>query len=369
MGSLKIGVIGYGLRCRGMVKELVKLGGCRIAAVADPDMDNVRQKLQEDGHDARMFDSAADMLDAVALDAVMVGTRCSKHVEMAVQVLGRNLPLFLEKPVATTMQDLIVLRRNCETSRSPVVVSHPLRLTPVVRLVKEIVDSGQLGTVEHAQAYCNVPYGLVYFKGWYRDEGETGGLFLQKATHDFDYLNFILQAKPTQICAMTSKQVFKGNKPAGLKCPDCDENDTCEEGQARQWESCCYAEDTGNEDSGSALIRYESGMHVSYSQNFFVRRKAGLRGARLIGYKGTLEFDFSGKIRVFLHHKPRVDTYELEAENGHSGGDAALARNFIQVIRGEGRSISSLNDGMLSAYMCLKARESAQTGSFQQLNW
>ena len=47
---------------------------------------------------------------------------------------------------------------------------------------------------------------------------------------------------------------------------------------------CCYAVDTGNEDSGSALIRYETGMHVSYSR-IFARHKAGARGARLFGYK------------------------------------------------------------------------------------
>ena len=59
--------------------------------------------------------------------------------------------------------------------------------------------------------------------------------------------------------------------------------------------------DTGNEDSGSAIVRYQSGMHVNYSQNFFARRAAQARGATLLGYKGTLQFDFyTGELRVIM---------------------------------------------------------------------
>ncbi|WP_256976081.1 hypothetical protein [Paenibacillus sp. MY03] len=46
----------------------------------------------------------------------------------------------------------------------------------------------------------------------------TRGLFVQKATHDFDYINHILGLKHITVCAMTSKQIFKGNKRAGMQC-------------------------------------------------------------------------------------------------------------------------------------------------------
>lgn len=187
------------------------------------------------------------------------------------------------------------------------VVSFPLRLTEQVQILREIVDSGKIGTVEHVQAVNDVPYGRVYFHGWYRDEKETGGLWLQKATHDFDYINSILRSRPVEICAMTSKQIFKGDKPAGKLCDECEEKQTCPEsyisthraGEYLYGPWCCFAEDTGNEDSGSAIIRYETGMHVVYSQNFFARRGAGLRGARFLGYDGTAEFDFQSGDVVF----------------------------------------------------------------------
>ena len=367
---MKIGVIGCGYRISLMIGELLRLDpSLRIAAVVDPDREGSSRRLAGIGlPKPRYYPDPDEMLDREELDGVMIGTRCSLHTEMALKVLERGTPLFLEKPVATTMEDW---RRLKEASRNrsgaPVVVSFPLRASGIVRRVKSIVDSGRIGTIEHVQAVNNVPYGGVYFHDWYRDEAETGGLFLQKATHDFDYLQWLIGAAPVQVCAMVSKQVFKGGKPAGLRCSACDEKDCAERVTDSRGDYCCFAVDTGNEDSGSALVQYETGMHVSYSQNFFTRREAGARGARLIGYKGTIEFDFyTQQVRVISHHAPGVETDQLKAAGRHFGGDTELARNFLDVMRG-GRSQSTLEDGLLSALICLRARESARTGTYQSI--
>ncbi|AZN43091.1 Gfo/Idh/MocA family protein [Paenibacillus albus] len=375
---MNIGIIGFGGRIRGVAKDTLRQDpSCRIAAIVDPRSEEIRADRERLGlgEDVRYYNSAEEMLDAEKLDGVMIGTRCSGHTEQAVKVLPTGLPLFLEKPVSTNMADLTRLKASFEANPSPVVVSFPLRVTSIVKLVKEIVDSGKIGTIEHAQAVNNVPYGGVYFQNWYRDEKETGGLFLQKATHDFDYINHVLGMKPVSICAMMSKQIFKGDKPAGLKCVDCESNRTCPDSTLQtkvpSWEYCAYAEDTGNEDSGSALIRYESGMHVSYSQNFFVRGEAGARGARFMGYKGTIEFDFNtAVVTVYMHHTSRVETYKIGAGENHFGGDEALAANFVELMKGSTRtSVSTLEDGINSALLCLKAKESAITGQFKAVEF
>ncbi|MBA4494688.1 Gfo/Idh/MocA family protein [Paenactinomyces guangxiensis] len=377
---MKLGIIGYGRRIRSMIDEMIKLdSACEIRAIADVRNQEIKRELGEDVSEKIAFlDHPEEMLQCMDLDGILIGTRCSLHAEMASRVLPGGIPLFLEKPVATNKEDVIRLKQGYDASDTEVVVSFPLRVAPLVRTVKEILDSGKIGTVEHVQAFNNVPYGGVYYHHWYRDENETGGLFLQKATHDFDYINYLLDIKPTMISAMVSKQIFKGNKPAGLKCVDCDEQDTCTESTVKMQkvhdtpigEYCCFAVDTGNEDSGSALIQYETGMHVSYSQNFFARKKAAARGARLLGYKGTLEFDFyTNTIKVYRHHTPMVETYEMTDEAPHFGGDVVLAQNFIDVMKGKAKSVAPLEDGLLSAYMCLKASESAKTNTFQKIEW
>lgn len=375
---MRIGIIGYGLRISYLFPGLSRIDpDCRIVAIADPKHEEIKAAYDGDTSGIAFYSDADRMLLETELDGVVIGTRCNLHTEMALKVLQLGLPLYLEKPVATTFADLRKLKAGYENSASEVVVSFPLRNTPLVKLAKEIIDSGKLGTIEHVQAVNNVPYGGVYYHSWYRDESITGGLFLQKATHDFDYIQYLLGQRPVSIAAMKSKQIFKGDKPAGLKCANCEEQLSCAESTMKpenreRGDFCCFAVDTGNEDSGSALIHYESGMHVSYSQNFFARRGAERRGARLLGYKGTLEFDwYTGELHVYMHHEPRVEThkFDLNAMSGHGGGDERLIRNYLQVVRGSEKSIATLDDGLLSALLCLKANESANTGTFQTIDW
>lgn len=373
---MKLGVIGYGGRIRRVIEEVKKQDpACRVTAITDIRKDElIAQDKNDELAAIEWYDAAEQMLAQAELDGVLIGTRCSLHTEMAVKVLASGLPLFLEKPVSTTFADLRRLKEASLRSASEVVVSFPMRVAPLVQLAREIIALGKIGTVEHVQAVNNAANGGVYFHNWYRDENETGGMFLQKATHDFDYINHILQMQPVSVCAMTSKQVFKGSKPAGLACVDCDENRTCPETAASvkvpAFNKCCFAEDTGNEDSGSALVRYESGMHVSYTQNFIVRREAAFRGATFVGYKGTMKFDFrKNEMQVYMHHAPRVETYQLQAGDSHYGGDEVLAKNFVEIMRGAASSISPLEAGLQSALLCLKARESAKTGTFQSVDW
>lgn len=376
---MNLGVIGYGARIHWVLGEIVKIDpGCRITAITDVRNNQIKQELGQEQSDQILFyDTPDQMIAAGNLDGILIGTRCSLHTEMALKVLPTGIPLYLEKPVATSYEDLLRLKAANDVYRSEVVVSFPLRNTPLIQMAKEIMDSGKIGTVEHVQAMNNVASGGIYYHGWYRDEKETGGLFLQKSTHDFDYITYLLNLKPVSICAMNSKQIFKGTKPAGLKCKDCDEQHTCLDSTFQStsfddsWEYCCFAEDTGNEDSGSAIIQYESGMHVSYSQNFFARKKACGRGAKLMGYKGTIEFDwYTNLLKVYMHHTNRIETYEVQPDNeSHGGGDAVLARNFIDVMKGKARSTTPLDDGLLSALMCLKAKKSAEDHSFQTINW
>ncbi len=380
----KIGIIGYGGRIRGMLWQMQQFKtDLAITAITDVRNDEIREQMKKDGKDPaaiHFYTDAQRMLDREELDGVMIGTRCSEHTRFACQVLKRNLPLFLEKPVSTTMADWKKLYAASRKSKSPVVVSFPLRMTAHVQQAVDIIRRGELGKIHHVQAWNNVPYGAAYYQDWYRDEKTTQGLFLQKATHDFDYLTYVLGFKPVRVAGMNAKLVYKGNMKAGLRCDACNLQEECPESPFNAYfrlgqtdgvqpsnRMCGFAKDTGNEDSGSALVEYDTGMHVSYSQNFYARRGAGARGARFFGYKGTLEFDwYTNELKVFYHHMSRSAVYTFEPSKiGHGGGDAVLCWNFLQLMEGKtAESVSPLSAGLRSALMCLKAKESAETGRF-----
>jgi predicted dehydrogenase len=374
---LRIGVIGYGNRITGIVDKLISTGEVQLAAITDIRNDVIRDALEKKGTSGVAFYTDADeMMQKEPLDGVLIGTRCSTHTDYAVRVAKYGLPLFLEKPVCTNYKDLARLYEMLPSMNEKTVVSFPLRVTSVFEKVKEIVDSGRLGKIEHIQAYNNVPYGRGYYHKWYRDENETGGLFLQKATHDLDYLCALLgDNKPVRICAMKSKQIFKGDEPAGKKCADCEKAAECPESPENVkklrdgyiiGEYCCFAADTGNEDSGSCMIEFESGMHLVYSQNFIVRGLAGKRGARLVGYLGTLEFDWNKKIiTVYSHTEMTKEEISPEiAAGGHYGGDINLVQNFLGVMKGTEKSVTPLLEGIRSAKLCLSARESSEKHIF-----
>jgi predicted dehydrogenase len=379
---IRLGVVGYGRRIRHMLRVIDRFkAGTEVVAVLDPRAEELRRECGDELAGVTFYDDVAAMCDQGQVDGVLIGTRCSLHTPYAIEVLERNLPLFLEKPVAISFEQVAALHAATERSSSLVVVSFPLRVSAICETARQIIDSGAIGTVEHVQAVNNVPfYAKDYYHGWMRDEAETGGLWLQKATHDFDYLNYLVDQRPLQVTAMESKTVFRGDMPAGLRCVDCWRQEECPESpynlfylqgvtgevEPNDWR-CSFAPDTGNHDSASAIVRYESGLHLVYTQNFYTRRGAAARGATLVGYRGTVKFDwYQDEVTVHYHQSNKVERHRFEATGeGHHGGDKELARDFLAALTGRGPSRAPLAAGLQSVQLCLLARESCRTNTFQ----
>jgi predicted dehydrogenase len=382
---LRIGIIGYGGRIAHMARALKPFGiPYAITAVADPRGDLIR--ANDDGllANTRFHPTADDLLaQAAHLDGVMIGTRCNLHTEMACKVAATGLPLFLEKPVAITFDQVSQLDEAFRNYAAPTVVSFPLRLSPLLQTVKSIIDSGRIGSVEHVDAFNDVPYGTVYFRTWYRDYALTGGLFLQKATHDIDYLTYLLGQRPRMVAAMNGRRVFGGDMPWDLQCKDCQLQESCPESPfvrfrtgfereavvySEQYDYCVFSEGFQIEDIDNCLIEYESGAQVSYTQNVFARYKAERRGARLLGYQGALEFDWcQNQIRIYSHSQPTVETIDFTGDMPHFGGDRELCYDWLLALRDRKPSRSPIAAGILSALTCLWARESAQTRQFYEV--
>lgn len=413
---LRLAVIGLGGRAASMLEMMRQIEPqVQVAGLVDPAVDRVRQRLRDhkipDEH-VTPYESIAAMLDDPGrYDGVMIGTRCHLHTPMAVAAarelvrVSGDLPLFLEKPVAIDGHQLDDLAAAWAGREERVLVSFPLRVTPLFDEVLKIIRGGRLGMVNQVQAFNDVPYGGTYYANWYRNHEQTGGLWLQKATHDLDYITLMVRAavaadsdaipgdplvEPIAVAAMTSRTVYGGDKPDDLTCSACDEIEICVEGlpaQRRRGDSggmgplrpgadhaCCFSESIRHQDAGSLILMYDRGVHAAYSQNFVSRLNAGRRGARIVGQRASLEFDwYQETITVHDHHVRRTDRIEVKAKGNHLGGDQVLAQNFIDLMRAHGRHVTSvrpladLRDGIRSAAMCLAARQSSRTHTFQPI--
>lgn len=381
---MRIGVIGYGGRINGMIQGPFRdvAPELRVAAIVDPDEEGARARLADaDQEVVRFYDDIDSMMRQADLDAVAVGTRCNHHADIAIELARYDVPLFLEKPVAITMDKATQLERAFDNSRCQVVVSFPLRVSPLCVLARDYIDEGAVGDPLHVHAVNYVPYGTVYWEQPYRDYDVTGGLFLQKATHDFDYLMYLMGQPIRRVAASATRgRIFGGDKPAGLRCSACDEVDTCPESPANRKRNgsggsqadhlCVFGSDCGtgerlNEDVSSALLEFEDGSHGVYSQVFYARRDAAVRGATVSGYDGTVQFDwYANELKRVRHHAPFSATERASSGMSHFGGDGELAQDFIGLVRGTATSRTPIETGIQSVYACLAARESADTGAF-----
>ncbi len=384
-----IGIIGFGSRARGIWEKSImpysETEGndkCRLVAIVDvrPE-EELRAELEVCGAtDARIYRDPVEMYENEKLDGTIIGTRCSLHTKMALINARYGIPVLLEKPVSTTDEDLAALEGILDTMDEKTLISFPLRVAPLAVRAKEIIDTGILGKISQVQAINNVPYARGYYHGWYRDENETGGLFLQKSTHDLDLIQFILgEPKPFMISATESKLIFKGDMPAGLKCKDCERRESCPESDINVAtygdryavrDNCCFAVDTGNHDSASIIVQYEGGLHAVYSQNFVARKAAGRRGLRIIGYNATLEFEFNSKcIDIFYHNENKTEHIDMTdlCQHSHGGGDRRMVDAYVKMLGGE-RSPAPLSYGILSAKLCLAAKKSARDNVFVRID-
>ena len=280
------------------------------------------------------------------------------------------------------MRQALALERAFKKSKCKVVVSFPLRVSPLCVFARNLIEQGAVGTPEHIAAVNYVPYGMGYWTSFYRNFKITHGLFLQKATHDFDYMSYLMNSPIVRVAAMADyRRVFGGRKRASLKCSQCKEQDTCLESPRNRKRNhsggsltdnlCPFSVDCGdvksgtNEDCSSTLVEFASGAHGVYSQVFFTRRDAAARGATVSGYHGTVQFDwYENVLKHVHHHAPFTDTVKPDSGMSHFGGDDVLGDQFIDLIRGKGVSHTPLTVGLQSVYACLAAKESVVTGRF-----
>jgi predicted dehydrogenase len=389
---IRLGIVGYGHRLSCLITGPMKKAEAdfRVVGVVDPAEDVVRKRLRdwgcEDQKDVPFYPDLRALVRRAKPDGLLIGTTCPLHTPYAIEAAKYDIPLFLEKPVSTSMRQAVALEKAFRRSKCEAVVSFPLRVSPLCVRAKQEIDKGVIGHPEHIAGLNYVPYGYCYWgPGTYE---RLQGLFLQKATHDLDYMAFLMGSRITRVGAMaTYGRVFGGKKRAGLSCSGCAEADACLESPRNRQRNgsvhgknpdhpCLFSRDCGSpqtgicEDSSSCVVEFEEGTHGIYTQVFYSRRDAGRRGPIVSGYMGTLSFDwYRDEITVVHHHRPFTDTLSAKGGASHFGGDDELARDFFDLIRGRiRRSRTPIETGLASVYACLAAKESAETGTFVKVH-
>ena len=106
------------------------------------------------------------------------------------QALAQGKHVFLEKPIATTLEDARDIATMTSQSSGHLMVGHVLRFWPGYPEVRRLAIDGEYGKPLSVTCVRNQPPPSV--TGWLADVSETGGIAPLVLIHDFDLMNWIL---------------------------------------------------------------------------------------------------------------------------------------------------------------------------------
>jgi predicted dehydrogenase len=352
--DIRIGVIGLGSRGIYLADSFNKQRGARVTALCDRNEKRFDMALERMG-DATVpcYTASAALLAEADVDAIVVATHDKAHAANGCEVLAAGKHLFMEKPMAQTVDDCDALIRAWQSTESVFMIGLELRHCSVCEDMKAIVDRGDIGRVHLGYAVDNVSVGGQYFfHDALRRKDFVGNLLLQKGTHTIDIMNWLIDSQPTRVYAEGGTDVFGGRAANDKRCGDCDEAATCPyfmehtftwdygETTSRGDDFCVYAEEVDIEDNTMVTVRYESGAKMTYLECHFTPDYN--RHFTLIGDKGRLYGFYNNEqefqIEVTYRHSKRKDIIHSEKRvGGHGGSDPRIQAEFIRLVQ-EGAS-------------------------------
>ncbi len=154
----------------------------------------------------RGYSSYEEVLADENVDAVAVITPNDTHVDLAVKAARAGKHVFVDKPIDNTIEGARTIIKACSDAGVTLAVGHNARRSSAFRVTKEIIDSGELGTIVLAETNLSHRGGLDVKPNewrWYRDRC-PGGPLMQLSVHDFDTLHYLL-GPIESVCAKVTR--------------------------------------------------------------------------------------------------------------------------------------------------------------------
>ena len=146
--TIKIVVTGSGYWGKNLVRNFHALGA--LAGICDKDP-RVLQNLQEMYDGVVTFQRFDDLLDGSgpSVEAIAIATPAESHYELTKKALLAGKHVFVEKPLALTVDEGNELVELAEEKRLTLMVGHILQYHQAVIKLKELIESGELGKIRY----------------------------------------------------------------------------------------------------------------------------------------------------------------------------------------------------------------------------
>ncbi len=211
---LRYGLIGTGHRAQMYTDAIggAHRDGAVLVAVADTNPGRMGYHLQ------RMVDQWGYSSDAIStygpadvetmiadrrLDRVIITSPDYTHAEMITRALRAGVDVVVEKPLTIDAPSARSIVEAVRETGHQVVVTFNYRYSPRNSALKELIQSGAIGTVLSVtfEWVLDTAHGADYFRRWHRDKKNSGGLLIHKASHHFDLVNWWIADVPQRVFA------------------------------------------------------------------------------------------------------------------------------------------------------------------------
>ncbi|WP_422758519.1 Gfo/Idh/MocA family oxidoreductase [Paenarthrobacter sp. C1] len=149
MDRLRIGAIGLGMVGSAQVATIVQsVAAGELVAVFDIDTARAKSIASELPGNVRVMDSADELIASGEVDAVVIASSASTHLDLVLACVEHRKPVFCEKPLALTGADCeMILDAEINAGRRFVQVGFMRRFDTAFVDLKAAVDAGDLGEV------------------------------------------------------------------------------------------------------------------------------------------------------------------------------------------------------------------------------
>jgi predicted dehydrogenase len=336
---LQIGVIGLGHRSK-LITEYGHPETATITAVSDLAQEHL------DAYEADAFKTRdyRELLARKDVDAVFIITPDHVHEDIAIDTLEAGKAVYLEKPMAITIEGCDRILETAYRTGSKLFLGHNMRYMPFVLKMKEIIDSGMIGTIQAAWCRHFIGYGGIYFHTWCSERKNSTGLLLQKGAHDIDVIHWLAGGYSQHVAGMGRLSVYnRGQRRAENENKPADLDEAWKEAwKPTSWPptSQTLAPHMDIEDHNMLLMQLDNGVQASYVQCHYTPDTE--RNYTFIGDQGRVENIGDGghsEIHVWTKRGGRSEpdiVYKLKPQPGtHGGADPLIVDAFVDFVKND----------------------------------
>lgn len=189
--SLRIGVIGCGWFAQAVhLPILRRLPGVELAALAESEPSR-RQAASRCVPAAVAYADYRDLLKMRDLDAVIVSVPTAHHAEVAIAAMQLGKHVYLEKPIATSLEEADKVVSVWKRSGVVGMVGFNYRFNALHQTARMQIQSGEIGPLVGVRSVFSTP--MRSMPAWKHTRSTGGGVLLDLASHHIDLVRFLFQ--------------------------------------------------------------------------------------------------------------------------------------------------------------------------------